>query len=119
MPQGRDLHGQTANPLSIGLAQYSRLRPEETIEVLLRLPDGLQRLIPATLQGAAHQAILRFASVVLPAGAIGFVPRPLDPTLPVADHLTSLFIDPACGLEAGVQGRRSQGPKDLLGDPSL
>ena len=119
MPQGRDFRGQAADPLAVGLPQLSRLRPEETIEVLLRLPDGLQRLIPATLQGAAHKPILRLAGVVLAAGPIGLVPRPLDPTLPVADHLTSLIIDPGGGLEAGVQGRRLQGLQDLLGDPGL
>src|SRR5262249_38326842 len=114
-----DFRGQAADPLAVGLPQYSRLRPEETIEVLLCLPDGLQRLIPATLQGAAHQAILRLAGVVLPAGSIGLVPRPLDPTLPVADPLPSLPIDPGSGLEAGVQGRRPQCSQDLLGYPGL
>src|SRR6059058_2187244 len=103
MPQGRDFRGQAADPLPVGLPQQSRLRPEETIEVLLRLPDGLQRLIPATLQGAAHESILRLAGVVLPAGPIGLVPRPLDSAFPVADHLTSLLVDAGGGLEAGVQ----------------
>jgi hypothetical protein len=49
--------------------------------LLLELLLGHQRLFPGPLQGARHQAMLRFHGVVLPGGPRGLIRGALPPPL--------------------------------------
>src|SRR5262249_36262299 len=87
---------------------------EEPIVIVADLPLGLQRLLPAPLQGPGHEAILRIDGPVAPFGVLGLVAGPLQPLPPV-------LVQAGAGPPGGLQGPTGplqrgglQGAKDLL-----
>jgi len=103
LPERRHFSGQTTDTLAVGRAQGPRLHPAESVELSLQLVDRLERLFPASLQGPCHQPVLRLARLVLPGGPIRLVPRPLDPLLPVPDHLPPALLDFGRRVEARLR----------------
>jgi len=82
--------------------------------LLLRLLEQGQRLLPAALQFLGDQSVIRVSAVVLPAGQIYFVAKPLQMALLGAADLLGLLITPPLRLLVYVQFDRREGLEKRL-----
>ena len=77
---------------------------------------GRQRRLPALLQGAGHEPVLRLDGVVLPLGALDLVARLLQAQRPLAVPPRPLQLDVLGQLQADLDRRRAQHLEDEAGD---
>src|SRR3954453_456070 len=115
-PQGRDVLGQAADRLAVGHGEARRLAGEEARVFLPQPGLGGQRRLPALLQGAGHEPVLRLDGVVLPLGALDLVARLLQPQRPLPLPLRPLDLDVPGQLQADLDRRRPQPLEDEAGD---
>src|SRR6185312_17246896 len=92
-PDRRQVPGQRPDrPLILGRqAPGGRSLPAPVL--VLHLPLVLQRLLPAPLELAGHEPVLRLARLILPRRSARLVPRPLQPQPPLPGQLGSLPLD--------------------------
>ena len=104
LPDRRQFGGRRADRELIHGGGSAGGRPSSPHELRLYPPPGLHRLLPAPLQLAGHQAVLRLARPVLPIGPLGLELRPLAPQLPVPRRSGALPLD--LGHSRRQAGRR-------------
>src|SRR5712692_2578584 len=113
-PQGRDVGRQLADRRALGLGERPRLLLPETMVGLFELLLRQELCFPLLLQGARHQAVLRFDRIILAAGALGFVGGPFAPLLPQPHQFRTLVFQPFRRGERQLQSRRLQRRQDVL-----
>ena len=110
-PQGRDVLGQAADRLAVGCGELRRLAGEEARMLLPQPGLGRQRRLPALLQGAGHEPVLRLDGIVLPLGALDLVARLLQAQRPLPVPLRALQLDVLGQLQADLDRRRAAAPR--------
>ncbi len=103
------------HPLIFG-GEPARGRPPPSLEFLLELPPPLQRFLPATLQLASDQAILRLAGLVLAGRPIDLMIRPLATQLPMPGQFGPFALHAGHRRQARLQRRRLDGREHPAGD---
>ena len=114
MPESGEVGRQSGDPRPLLGGKLRRLFAEESVVIVADLPLGPQRLLPALLQGAGHEAVLRIDGPVAPFGVLGLVPSPLQPLFPVLVQAGAVPLDVLQRPTAQLQRGRFQGAKDLL-----
>ena len=93
VPNCRQVLGQEPHGLLVGLTERQQFGPAHDRILLLQLFQRLQRRVPAALQGAGDQTVLRLDRVVLALGARCLVAGALDPQLPVPVQGLALALE--------------------------
>ena len=114
VPECRNVGGDRQDPTAFLLREPRRLFIQESIIFFLQIALCTQRLLPLLLQAPSHQAILGLDGLVLAFGTLDLIGGTLEPLLPVPVEALAFPLHVLDRLQAQLQGRRLQGPKDLL-----
>src|SRR3954468_773173 len=123
----RKVGGEAADLLDLVAAEGRRGGTLPGGVVLLDPSHLRQRRLPAALQLAGHQPVVRIDGVVLPLRQAGLVARPLEAELPLPVDRPALRLEAVQGGDGGFQpgGADSlqeglgDGPVDLAGEEGL
>ena len=94
--------------------EMRRVLVQESVVFFPQIALCTQRILPLPLQAASHQAILGLDGLILPFGTLRPHRSPAPAVAPNGGAGVAFLLNVLDRLQAQFQGRRLQGPEDLL-----